>query len=167
MRTVSSMATALSAKAGLALGVMAIVTLPASSWWLVQQQKAWNAASEQIASEQRLASVRQQIDARLKQWTVAEQGNGRALQQARQSGNAPELWARRSIQVENQKMSRHDADSYLRGLSNGERGLFVPTAVNLRAANAGEGVFAANSGNDRPDALVVTIKGDYYSRPAQ
>lgn len=71
------------------------------------------------------------------------------------------------VSIENQRMSRVEADHVLDGLSHNTDGLFIPDAFLIRATKHGEGIFVENASEDFPDSLALTIKGEFSSKDFQ
>ena len=146
------------------LAAAAMLALPASwYWWSVER-----ATAERLARAQRgqaaLAPVHGRVSERIRDWEKLRANAAAAEKILTRLGDAPQLWQRRTVTVENQRMSRAEAEQYLQGLSAGEDSLLVPSAILLKAGKPGGSVFGAHRGQDAPDALLATIKADIYTR---
>lgn len=149
---------------GVGLAAVAMVTLPASAWWLGYEKAMANRISQQAQRQSVTGPLAGLIEGHLQEWAKVRGGAEAAEASLKAMGEQPELWGHRSITVENQKMSRREADEYLSGLVNTGNTLFVPSAANVRAAIPGESVFVPNQIMDNPGALLVTVKGELYSK---
>lgn len=105
-----------------------------------------------------------QVNAHLAAWAGAQANVADVKEKIRSVGEWPELWARRTITIENQRMSRAEVEKYLGELANNDRSLLVPSTINIRVAKPAESVFVAHQGLDSAEALVVTIKAELYTR---
>lgn len=146
------------------LAAIAIVALPASwSWWSLER-----AAAERVRlgrdSQAAMAPLHERVASRIRQWQSLRDRTAAVQQQLAGRGETPDRWEQRSITVEGQRMSRTEAEQYLRGLMTTGDTLLVPSAIHLKAGRPGDSVFAEHQGQDHPEALVVTIKADFYTR---
>lgn len=147
-----------------ALAAASVLALPLSwYWWSAERAKAAGLQqARQHASV--LAPLQSRVAAQLAEWGSVR-ADGAAMQQKLESlGEVPQRWQRRSITIEKERMSRVEAERYLHELVSDERALFLPSAILIKAARQEESVFAVHQGQDSPDALVVTIKADLYTR---
>lgn len=149
------------------LAIAAIVSLPlAWSWWSVERVSA--RAIQQL--QQRSAAslpLEAQVSSRIRQWQSSQAATSNVQDRIRVAGEEPGQWQRRTITIESQRMSRAEAERYLRDLTNNERSVFMPSVIHLKAAKASESVFSVHQGQDSADALQVTIKADLYTRAAR
>lgn len=147
------------------LAAASVVTLPLSWLWWSHEQAHAAALRQEARRDTSLAPLTEQIGARVAAWSALREQVPARGEQLRQLGEAPATWARRTITVENQKMSRVEADQYLRELFSSEQSLFAPSVINIRA-QPGQSIYAVLRGQDQPDALAVTLRADLYTRGA-
>jgi hypothetical protein len=149
------------------LAAIAIVSLPLTwYWWNVERLRGREIQQlrQQVASG---VPLQQQVTARIAEWNLAQANTAAMREKVRALGEEPGQWQHRTITIESQRMSRVEAERYLRDLTNNQRSVFVPTVIHLKAAKANESVFSPHQGLDSADALQVTIKADLYARSAR
>jgi hypothetical protein len=148
------------------LTAIAIVSLPlAWYWWKVEQVSALRIQQLQ----QRAASgvpLQERVTARIAEWKRAQAATAVMSGDVQALGEEPDQWQHRTITIDSQRMSRVEAERYLRDLTNNQRSVFVPTVIHLKATKANESVFSVHQGLDSADALQVTIKAGLYTRNA-
>ena len=150
----------------LILAMLSVFTLPAAwYWWSFERLNALDLRQTR-QRESVMAPLESQVGSRLANWKTARADVASVQEKIKAMGETPEQWSHRSLMIDNQRMSRVEVEQYLHGLTNDDRNLLAPTAINIRASKAGESVFVRHKGLDKADALVVTIKADLYTRGA-
>lgn len=137
-----------------------VLALPLAWRWWSHEQAQLSSLRGELRREADLLPLSRQVVERVAAWRLLS-----ARPIAAQDGDAPDAWARRTLTVDNQKMSRAEADQYLRALHSSGTTLFAPSVVTVRAP-AGESIYAALQGQDRADALAVTLHAELYARSA-
>ncbi|MBY0242725.1 MAG: hypothetical protein K2X55_25770 [Burkholderiaceae bacterium] len=150
-----------------ALVIAAVVSLPLSYLWWSKENAAYRALQADARRAAALQPLGSQVQQASRNWQALQIQASAAQQQLQQAGVAMEGWARRSIAAENQKMSRADADVFLRDLYSSQHTLFFPSVVDVKANVPGESIFAAGDVVDRADAVIVNMKAELYTRGAQ
>lgn len=146
---------------------VALLALPVTLYgW--QLERAELVRLEKAARQAAAAGpLSEQAQERIDQWGKSRQGGEQAAQRLRSALEEPSLWQPREIAFESQRMSRVEADQYLKDLASGTRSLFLPSTVYIRAAEPRESVFAPHQGLDKAGSLLVTVKGRLYTREAE
>jgi hypothetical protein len=148
------------------LAMLSVFTLPAAwYWWSLERLSALD-LQQTRQRESVTAPLASQVGSRLSSWKAAQANVASFQEKIKSMGETPAQWSHRSITIDNQRMSRVEAEQYLRDLTNDDRNLLAPTTISIRAAKAGESVIVEHKGLDKSDALVVTIKADLYTRGA-
>jgi hypothetical protein len=144
--------------------LLALLALPLVGYqWGVARQEA-----EQLRAELRRQSLQapalSRAESGLKAWAAAVAEVAPTRDRLQVLGETPSQWQSQSITLENQAMSRREAELYLRDLQNTGDRMLVLSAFHLRPAVAGESVFVANQGLDRAGALALTLKAELFTR---
>ncbi len=149
------------------LAMLSVVALPAAwVWWSFERLSA-RELQQILQREAVVAPLQTQVTARLANWKSALANVAAVQERTRTMGESPDQWSRRTITIDNQRMSRVELERYLVDLSNGQQKLLVPTSINVRSAKPGESIFAVHQGQDSADALLVTVKAELYTRGTQ
>lgn len=164
LRRVSGLASGLHWRAPWLAAAISIVSVPACAYW-------WSA---ECAQAERLQQLRQreavlqplegQVSTRLASWKGTQAKVDSAMDAVTRQGESAEQWQRRTLTIENQRMSRSEVEQYLAELVTNEHSLFLPSTLYLKAARPQESVFTAHQGQDSPGAIIVTIKADLFTR---
>jgi hypothetical protein len=138
------------------------VSLPVAvyAWMQVQQQTAY---LERLAQQ---AAVLDDLDGRvaqrLDQWDLLQARRVSTIEALKASGDVEPSRFLRSVSLEQQSMSRAQAELFLSRLygDSGEE-TFV-SVVLIQSAGPGHGLFALHRGDDRPDAVRLTVRADTF-----
>lgn len=146
------------------MAMISVLALPAAWYWWSYERASARELQQLRKRESVLAPLESQVSTRLAGWKSAQANVASVQETIKSTGETPGQWTRRTITIDNQNMSRVEAEQYLRDLTNDERTLLVPTALLVRALKPNESVFTIHQGQDSMGALVVTIKADLYTR---
>jgi hypothetical protein len=147
--------------------VLSIIALPAAWYWWSQERVDARWLEQSLRREAAMEPMEGRVASNLSAWKLALANVATVQEKVKFMGEVPEQWTKRSITLDNQRMSRVEAQKYLRELTNDEQNLMLPSTIFVKAAKPGESLFAADQGQDAPESLIVTIKADLYSRGAQ
>jgi hypothetical protein len=146
------------------VAMLSIFALPAAWYWWSYERVSARQLQQLHQRELVLAPLESKVSSRLAGWKSVQASLASVKEKIKATGESPDLWTRRTITIDNQHMSRVEAEQYLRDLTNNEHNLLVPAAILVRASKPGESVFTSHQGQDGADALLVTIKADLYTR---
>ena len=144
--------------------LLAILSLPLA--W-IQWSSARYAGAETEAAQERQAAQALSLRATeslLQTWSTVVSSVVPTRERLSALGETPLQWESQTINLENQAMSRHEAERYLQDLQGNADRVLVLSAFNLRSTDALESVFAAHQGLDRAGALMLTVKGELFTR---
>lgn len=145
----------------------ATISLVAAGFWLGHELKSLRAHQQRQAEYQTLAELHGKVRKNLAGWDASSAALAHALKDLASQRELPEQWTRRTLSIENQAMSRAEADRYFAGLSRTRSSVSLPSAVNVRVAKPTDSVFVDHQGLDGPAAVIVTIKAEQLSKGAQ
>lgn len=147
-----------------ALSLLAVLSVPVAWYsWSTARQQASDLASAAVR-QAAVQPVLREAQARLGAWAslMAEVAPTRELLKG--LGEVPGQWQSQTVALENQPMSRREAERYLLDLQSNEQRVLAATAIHLRPAQAGESLFAEHQGQDARGALLVTVKAELFTR---
>jgi hypothetical protein len=148
------------------LAVLSIAALPLAWYWWSLERVSARELQQVRTRESVVAPLESLVNTHLAGWKTAQANVASVQEKIKSMGEAPDQWSRRTITIDNQRMSRQEVEKYLRDLTNDERNVLVLNTLSIRAAKPAESVFATHKGQDSPDSLVVIIKADLYTRGA-
>lgn len=142
----------------LALSVALPPVVYQTSLW--RKEAAWYAAELERGAA--LKAISGQASEHMGKWLEARKRM--PLAEPTAQADAAGSTAHMQVHIENQRMSRADADRVLEGLAQNTEGQFVLDAFLVRAMKAGEGIYAKNTSEDVPGSLTLTVKGEFASK---
>ncbi len=143
------------------------VALPVVMYQTAQWRLESSAYAKKLEREAALKVVSVQAAEHIKEWSDARNRLPLPGADLAETGDAESGTAKMGVSIDNQRMSRVEADRVLEGLARNTDGLFVPDAFLIHAAKPGDGIFTRNTAEDFPNSLVLTIKGEFISRDIQ
>lgn len=120
-----------------------------------------------LRRESAMEPLEGRVASNLSAWKSALANDAPVQEKIKSMGEVPGQWTQRSITLDNQRMSRVEAQKYMSELTNDNQNLLIPSTIFVKAAKPGESLFATDQRQDAPEALIVTIKADLYSRVAR
>ena len=148
------------------LAMLSVAALPSAWYWWSLERLSAREFQQTLQREAVVAPLQARVTFRLANWKSAMANVTSVQERIRTMGESPDLWSRRTVTIDNQRMSRVEVERYLADLSSGQDRLLLPSSINVRAARPGESMFVAHQGQDSADALLVTVKAELFTRGA-
>ena len=148
------------------IAVLSVAALPAAWYWWSLERLSASELQQTLRREAVVAPLEGQVNSHLSSWKAAQANLASVQERVKTMGEVPNQWSRRTITIDNQRMSRVEVESYLLSLRNDQRTLLVPSSIHIRASKPGESLYVTHRGQDSADALVVTIKAELFTRGA-
>ena len=149
---------------GVAVLVAASIAQVAFVWMARAQRDEAFALVRQREALEREHRLAEAARARLEEARRHDARIEQLLAQAQGSFNSLLPFDRRSVSVEQQVLSRAEADDYLRAFDRQPESFFVVDSFNLRTARAERSLFDASAEPSEPGALIMTLKGTLVGR---
>lgn len=146
--------------------MVAVLALPLSiyAWRTVSHRSAMNAQLRQL--EFKLVPLNESVDQRLAGWSAVMSRRIPSFESMKLMQAHPQAWSVRQLSYERKLMSRADADRLFDRLYAEDSGPALPSIILVRSTKADESVFGRYQGDDREDAIELSVNAETFVRAA-
>mgnify|MGYP003650242987 CR=1 FL=1 len=125
---------------------------------------AADVAQRQLADNQRQVDQEAGARAQLVRWQAVRDQWGTLAER----GWRTSLWDVRSIEVDNKRFSRREADTLMSSLESSSDSFMLPKSFSIKLVSDSSGsLYIDSPAQDQAGSIQLSLSGDYYSRRVQ
>ena len=129
---------------------------------------AADVAQRQLADNQRQVDQEAGARAQLVRWQAVRDQWGTLAERADGLGWRTSLWDVRSIEVDNKRFSRREADTLMSSLESSSDSFMLPKSISIKLVSDSSGsLYIDSPAQDQAGSIQLSLSGDYYSRRVQ